>query len=328
MATDVVVVRGTGSIGKRHLRAFAALPDVAAIASPVRAVRVAELSAEGFHAVANLRDAGAVTAAVVATDTARHLGDATELLALGHLLVEKPVAPSTAGLKELAARAREQGRQVWVAFCFRFDPSLRRFAERLPEIGTVDSARIECQSYLPGWRPSDDHRRSYSARADEGGVLRDLSHEIDYATMLYGRPRSVFAMLTRTGRLEIASEEGADLTWKVEGGPVVSLRLDYLSRIPRRRMRATGVNGEIEWDALAQRVTVRIAEAEESSEHLPCERDEMFQRQAAAFIAACRGDRSAPLATLEEGSFVAALTDAAHRSAASGRAEQIEMPSA
>ncbi len=37
------------------------------------------------------------------------------------------------------------------------------------------------QSWLPDWRPDRDYRESYSARLDEGGVLRDLVHEIDYA---------------------------------------------------------------------------------------------------------------------------------------------------
>lgn len=327
MPGDVVVVRGTGSIGRRHLRAFAALPDVAAMAYPLRPERVSELAAEGFSAVTNLEGLGPITGAVVATDTARHIGDTKELLAAGPVLVEKPAAPSATGLQALATHARELGRGVWVAFCLRFDPSLVRFAECVAEIGPIDSVRIECQSYLPSWRPADDHRRSYSARADEGGVLRDLAHEIDYATMLYGRPSAVFATLTRTGRLEIESEEGADLLWTA-GNAVVSLRLDYLSRVPRRRMRASGAGGEVEWDALAQRVTIRTGNGEERIEHVSCDRDEMFRRQAAAFVAACHGKPSGRLATLEEGSFVAALSDAARRSASSGRIEPIEPVSA
>ena len=50
------------------------------------------------------------------------------------------------------------------------------------------SAHVSCQSWLPDWRPGRDYRESYSARADEGGALRDLVPELDYATALLGRP--------------------------------------------------------------------------------------------------------------------------------------------
>ena len=108
----------------------------------------------------------------------------------------------------------------------------------LPQIGAVHAVRVECQSYLPDWRPGSDYRESYSARADEGGVLRDLIHEIDYATWLFGWPVAVTARYGNTGRLGIAAEEWAELAWEAPADVEVSMRLDYLTRPPRRVMRA------------------------------------------------------------------------------------------
>ena len=121
-----------------------------------------------------------------------------------------------------------------MACALRFDSSLLLFRKHLTEIGRIRSVRIECQSFLPEWRPGTDYRNAYSARADEGGVLRDLIHEIDYAIWIFGlRPRS--CPLGKPGLLGIESDEFADILWEAPSGASVSIRLDYLTRIPRRK---------------------------------------------------------------------------------------------
>lgn len=322
MFGGVIVVRGTGSAGQRHLRALRTHLGLRPVAYPARSDRDTTLRADGITTISGLEELGAGKAcAIVATNTGRHVADTRELLRIGDVLVEKPLAPTLEGLPELERLAASLGRRIWVAFCLRFEPSLRRFGELLPSIGCVDAVRIECQSYLPDWRPGD-HRATYSARPDEGGVLRDLSHEIDYAVHFFGRPQAVFAVVTRSGRLGIEAEDAADLTWSV-ASTVVSLRLDYLSPVARRRMRASGADGELEWDGIAQHVRLRRGGSDEMVESFPCTRDELFARQAAAFLDACDGGDAGPLATFQEGAFVAALTDAAHRSAASGAAQPV-----
>lgn len=316
----VVLVRGTGSIGLRHLRVLRDRVGARAVALPTRPERAAELSALGFDVAA---DFGAAPGdgplrTVVATDTSRHVSDAREALQRGDVLVEKPLSADRTGLAELAHAASELGHSVHVAFCLRFDAGLRAFRTRLPEIGGVHAVRIECQSFLPSWRPGSDYRASYSARAAEGGVLRDLAHELDYAVWLFGRPTAVFCALANSGRLGIESEEAADLFWRAPSGASVSIRLDYLSPVARRRMRATGPLGELEWDAVAGEVTLRRAGAEPEREQHRVERDDMYVRQAEAFLRAADGGDADGLATLDEGAFVVALSDAARESSRTG----------
>lgn len=319
----VVIVRGTGSAGRRHLRAFGEHRGVEAVAYPVRPERVAALRAEGIPAIASLKELPGVRAlGIVATDTRRHAADARELLSLGDVLIEKPLVPHLDDVTSLAQLAASLHRKVWVGYCLRFEPAMRRFCELLPHIGQVDAVRIECQSYLPDWRP-DDHRRSYSARREDGGVLRDLSHELDYAVHIFGRPTEVLALVTNTGRLGIEAEEAADVVWRVPNGATVTLRLDYLSRHARRVMRAVGERGEIEWNGLTQSVALRLAGQPERIDSGPCTRDELFSRQAEAFLRCSEGGDAGPLATFEEGVFVAAVTDAAYTSAKTRRFEAI-----
>ena len=319
----LVVVRGTGSMGSRYLRILREHLRVRAVGVPTRPSRVAKLRADGFEAVGSvdeIRREGAVVS-IVATDTSRHLQDAAELLRFGDVLIEKPLAPFAEGVAELEERATASGNRASVAFYLRFAQGLGFLRGRLRDLGQIDMARIECQSYLPEWRPDRDYRKSYAARAAEGGVLRDLAHEIDYATWVFGRPTTVYAVLFNSGRLGIDADESADLLWTAPEGARISLRLDYTSRAPRRRLRVSGEHGEMSWDVLRSSVQVRLGGDEPQQYNFPDERDEVLTRQVRAFLE--RGYDTVPLASLDDGGHAVALTDAARRSSRSGCAEPI-----
>lgn len=314
-----VLVHGTGSIGMRHLRVLRALPGVQTFAMPVREERRSAPELAEHRVVASYAEARelGVTAAVVATDTGRHLGDAMAAIAAGcDVLVEKPVAARAAGVAELAEAAAAHGRAVYVAQNMRFLASLVAVRAMLPRLGGLRSVRIECQSYLPDWRPDRDYRASYSARAEDGGVLRDLVHELDYGAWLFGRPERVFAT-TRRGVLGIEAEEEADLLWTA-GTATISMRLDYVTRVARRRLQADGEHGTLVWNGLTHVVTLCLAGAAEIVSPHPMERDAMMAAQARAFLATLGGGETGDLATLDDGAFAVALADAARRSAAAG----------
>jgi predicted dehydrogenase len=298
--------------------------EVSAI--PIRATRRSELQANGFEVCSALNEAVAngSRAIVVATDTSRHLADLRLALELGcSVLVEKPIAVNSEGLSKIAALIDRGSGPVYVACDLRFDSSLLRFRQLLPEIGRVHAVRIECQSYLPDWRPNRDYRESYSARAGEGGVLLDLIHEIDYAVWLFGAPVRVFAQLHNSGRLGIESEEAADVCWETADAAIVSIRLDYLTRTTHRTMCAYGEFGEIQWDGIAQTVSLRMNDNPAQIEHLPQERDSTMRDQDSAFLrGACGGD-SATLATFEEAAVAVSICDAARRSSSRGAFEPL-----
>jgi predicted dehydrogenase len=320
----VVFVRGTGSIGMRHLRVLRDM-NMNAVAVPVRAARLRELEDSGFKIAQHFNTGqNSQKLAVIASASGQHLADALD--ALQHncdVLVEKPLATTVDGLTQLKTIAANCGRRVFAACSLRFTDGLQEFRRQLNRIGRVHYVRIECQSFLPDWRPGRDYRTSYSARAGEGGVLLDLIHEIDYATWIFGRPQSVFAILQNTGQLRIESEEIADLAWTAPSGATVSMRLDYLTRDSRRKMIAYGESGELEWDGVMQCVHLRVAGKPAETIIDSQDRDCCLRRQARAFVEACSGTAAGDLCTIDEGAFAVALCDAARRSSASGSVEAI-----
>jgi len=282
-----VAIIGVGSAGQRHLKVLSEIKNVDPIAVPKRESRVSELKQSGYRAAVHLKSAIEMGASLclVASDTGDHFQDGLDAMEAGlDVLVEKPLARDAAEARRLQECSLDLGRKLFVGCGLRFSESLNWFKNSLPKIGRLHSVSIETQSYLPDWRPQRPYRDSYSARRDEGGVLRDLIHEIDYAVWIFGRPDSIQARLRNLGRLEIESEETADLNWETPEGCAVVVRLDYLSTPSRRRLRAYGDLGTIEWDGVRKSVTLMMDDGTVGEMESHQTRDQMFRAQAQAFV--------------------------------------------
>jgi predicted dehydrogenase len=316
LSSPYVAVVGTGSAGTRHLEALATVPAITAISISKRRGRVAE----------DLREAAAkgATLCIVASDTGSHLEDATLAIDLGFdVCIEKPLAATAQEAAAVHRYAIEHQRKAFVGCVLRFSESLNAFRSRLPVAGALHSVRIECQSYLPDWRPDRAYKESYSARPNEGGVLLDLIHEIDYAGWLFGWPKAIHARVRNFGRLGIASEEIAELNWDT-GEFTLSITLDYLTRPSRRYIRAAGELGTIEWDGVNGTVTISRPGSGHEIIRSTQTRLQMFAAQDEAFINTKRELFDPRLVAAVEGIKALAVCDAARRAATRYREEPVQ----
>jgi predicted dehydrogenase len=305
------------------------MAGVEAVAIPKRAGRAVQLEQEGFLTAGGLEEAVGMGAnlCIVATDTANHVPDAARAIELGlDVLVEKPLAASGAEAKFLREQADRAGRKLFVGCVLRFSKALNKFHELCPQVGRLHSVQIQCQSYLPDWRPNRHYRDSYSAQPGEGGVLLDLIHEVDYAGWLFGWPASLQGRVRNLGRLGIAAEEAADLTWEAPTGCSVFLNLDYLSRPPHRRMRAYGELGTIEWNGVEGTVVLMLDGAPVKEVRSSQTNADMLLAQDQAFVCAGRGAPGSRLASSEDGVRALAICDAARHASDNRREEPVVYP--
>ncbi|WP_115789871.1 Gfo/Idh/MocA family protein [Arthrobacter silvisoli] len=328
------LVRGTGSIGARHLRVLQQLGVDKLYAWPVRpGTSLGERP--DIPATAELVEAypdAPLDLVVVATDTRRHIGDTLEALghAPGAVLLEKPVAPAAADARVLLDHPRAD--TISVSAPLRFHQGFAVAAELLPRLGRVTSAQLASQSWLPSWRPNRDFRSSYSARKEDGGVLRDLVHDIDYPTMLLGAPTELHSVLG-SGILGIEAEESADILW--DSPAAVHLRLDYVTPVKTRNIRVATDEGALVWDVVRNRVALEWPDAESGSTGSveavfgdDADVDTVLARQSLSILqrAGIDGgttmDRFRP-ASLAEGVASVAICDAARTASASGKAEKV-----
>jgi predicted dehydrogenase len=240
------------------------------------------------------------------------------------VLLEKPMAVDAKQAHKLCELAVKTGRKLYVGCDLRFSESLNNYRDQLALLGKIHSVRIEAMSYLPDWRPNRPYHETYSARADEGGVLRDLIHEIDYAGWIFGWPNSCQATIKNLGRLGIASEEIVEINWETNNGCLVSIGLDYLTKPPRRRITAHGETGTAEWDAFAGTVAMTVDGLPGNTTTIVNEPDHTTIGLDQAFIDACNGNVDNRLADGSDGYKALALSDAARRSTDSRMTEKIE----
>ncbi|MGE4553641.1 MAG: Gfo/Idh/MocA family protein [Desulfovibrionaceae bacterium] len=220
------LVVGHGSIGARHARLLAAAGH------EVRLVTSRPAPFPGWPTLDAALDAGPADYVVVATPTALH-HEALETLARrgfsGTTLVEKPHFDRPRPLPSLAGPLR-------VAYNLRFHPAVRELAGMLPG-RRILSMHLYAGQYLPDWRPGRDYAACYSARRDlGGGMLRDLSHELDLACHLAGPWREVAARGGHVSDLDMDADDLFCLLLATEGCPAVTLQINCLDRPGRRRL--------------------------------------------------------------------------------------------
>ena len=157
-----------------------------------------------------------------------------------------------------------------------------------------------------------------SALKKSGGVINELSHELDYANWFFGPFDKLQAALQNSGTLDIDVEDGAELLLQTETGLTVSIHLDFYSKTPKRHCRVQTTTGELVWDALKQAVCWTDASGQTTEKFFPQERDELFRRQLLHFFECVQGV-SQPMVPIDQGTQVMKMIDAARASHDSGR---------
>lgn len=223
-----VVVIGYGSIGNRHA---AALSRLGCTVSIVTAQNIRDYS--HYNTIEQALNHHVVDAIIIANPTHLHF-DTLQKIAACHfqktILVEKPLFSQIETLKNF------NNANIYVGYNLRFHELFRHTRDLLQNDELV-SFSVQVGSYLPSWRKNIDYRESYSAKKEcGGGVLRDLSHELDYVLWLCGRCLEVTAMGGNLSTLEINSDDVYSILMCCENCPIVNIQLDYLNRAPSRKI--------------------------------------------------------------------------------------------
>jgi predicted dehydrogenase len=135
MKTLRVAVVGAGSFGRNHVRVIGQLGNVeltAVIDTDLEKARqlARDHCSQAFAGIDEAR--GVFDAAIVATPTFTHESIAARLLENGvDVLVEKPIAATSAAGEHLARLARKHGRILQVGHLERFNPAVQALEEAL-----------------------------------------------------------------------------------------------------------------------------------------------------------------------------------------------------
>lgn len=126
---------------------------------------------------------------------------------------------------------------IFVGYVLRYHPLLQKLKTFLEKDKAI-YANVRCGQYLPNWRPNIDYRSCYSSHKNQGGgVLLDLSHEIDYVQWLLGPIVELKSYQLHQSDLQIDSDDLVLIIGKTNKAIVTNISIDYISKSTHRNIR-------------------------------------------------------------------------------------------
>jgi predicted dehydrogenase len=310
-----VAVVGLGNIATRHRQNLKKLFPAAQLYAMSASGRIPqETPSDADYMVASIDDLvkHRVQLVIVASPAPFHALHSIPLIEAGiPVLIEKPVTATSQDIKALQDVAAQYSTPIAVGYCLRYLSSALEVKKCLAtdKLGQLYHAHVEVGQYLPDWRLGKDYRESVSARSElGGGVLLELSHELDYSQWLLGDLTLEYAILRRSEELGLEVEDSADILFSTGQKAVAHLHLDFLQRKAHRQCRFVGSKGVLEWDLIANEVRFVSAESTQVVYSDPMwDKNKMYLAMVLDFIAQINEQANQCVSLAESGQSIALI---------------------
>jgi predicted dehydrogenase len=308
MSEHSVLIIGCGSIGERHLRCFlrsgrasvTATDTVPAVRTRIEETYAVATSSDWISEVQSRRH----DVAVICTPASLHVEMATRALDHGlHVLIEKPLSQSLAGIDALVAARDRSARQVALAYVYHTFPALRAARAFITEgrFGPMLQAVVTTGQPFHRLRPGYASTY-YRDRKTGGGAIQDaLTHAANWIESVLGPTESVMCDCVHLAVPGVDVEDTVSVSAR-HGRAVCHYSLNQFQAPNETVIQFNAANGSIRIELHRQRWGTFTPESTDWEWHdVPAvERDGHFLAQANAFLDQVEG-KAAPLCTLEAG---------------------------
>ena len=286
LAPTKVAVVGVGALGEHHARIYSELSEAELVAvvdiQEERAQRLADLC--GCRSYSDYREIiDSVDAVSLVVPTAEHSPIGVDLLQKGmHVLVEKPIAQSTAEADLLIQAQRKNGAVLHVGQSERFNPAL-----------------LAVQPFISGPRFFESHRLGvFVPRSLDIDVVLDLMiHDLDLILHFVKSPiREIRAVgiPVLSSRVDIANAR-----LEFENGCVANVTASRVSTEKIRKLRLFQKEGYVSIDFHKQRAKIHsLRDATEGKQigqqELSIQQEQPLRLEIQAFLRAVSKDDAHP----------------------------------
>ncbi len=253
---------GYGAIGAEHAQAILATPGLRLVAvcdTSAARVEAALATAPAARASSDPSDLLAdphVDAVIVSTPPNSHAQWALAALDAGkHVIVEKPMALTTAECDAILARAEELGLTALVYQNRRFDPDYRAL-KHVARVGLLGEV-FHVEAFIGGYA----HPCNYwhSDEAISGGALFDWgSHVIDQVLdLIPGEVQQVTALEQKRHWIDVTNADHSRMTLLFDGGQEATFIHSDLAAALKPRWYVLGTRGAVVGDWRTASVVAR-----------------------------------------------------------------------
>ena len=221
-----VLIIGFGSIGKRHAKILKNFKNISKI------YILTKYKCNNFIKVNNISDVRIINPDYIiicsrTRDHLQHLSYLEKTIRNKTILVEKPLFKNFNNLKI-------KNNKVFIGYNLRYHPVIK-FIKNYISNKKIFSVNISCHSYLPNWRKKINYSKTNSAKNFYGGgVLLELSHEIDYFQWIFKKIKKIdYAKLQKISKLKIDTEDSVSIIGKTNSINFL-IDLNYFSLYSKR----------------------------------------------------------------------------------------------
>lgn len=294
-----VLVIGCGSIGERHLRCFRNTGRTRVVACDTNPALLGKMEADyGVETVADWQEGlkGHFDAVVICTPAPFHVAMGTAALDAGlHVLIEKPLSQSLAGIDGLLASWNRSKRAAAVAYVLRSYPILNAAREFLSgePFGPVRQALVTTGQNFPFYRPAFASTY-YRDRKMGGGAIQDaLTHSVNWMESVLGPVDSVLCDCAHQVLAGVEVEDTVHVSTR-HGSAMANFSLNQFQAPNESTLQFNAAGGSVKielhrarWGSYAQ------GQGEwQWHQMAPLQRDDPFLFQANAFLDMIEGQPS------------------------------------
>ena len=248
----IALIIGFGSAGKRHFNILKKEQKIKKI------YILTKQKIKNINSVRNLKEVKKINPdyIIIANETYKHINFVKYFeknFKNKIIIVEKPLFEKYYQLKIIKNK-------FIVNYNLRFHPVIKYIKNNF---NLKDTFYLECESssYLPIWRNKTNYINSYSASKKKGGgVLLDLSHEIDYVSYLFNDPKAIFNFSKKISNLNIKSDDFALLFGRLPNKALYNIKLTYFNKSPTRKLQICAKDFQIYGDLLNSKMKIYYKE--------------------------------------------------------------------
>ncbi len=171
---------------------------------------------------------------LICSETHKHFKQLKELnqnLKNKKILVEKPLFHKNLKFPKIQNK-------IFVGYNLRFHPVYNfLYKEVRKNLKNFFDLKFICYSYLPNWKKNKKYKKTYSAMKKKGGgVINDLSHEIDLAINITKKLTLNHSFLSKISNLDLNVEDNVYAICQRKNNQKITIDLNYFTQVERRKI--------------------------------------------------------------------------------------------
>lgn len=166
------------------------------------------------------------------------------------VLVEKPIFEKVYNLRSLKNK-------YLINYQLRLHPVIQEI-RRVFRNKKILNLQVNCNSFLPDWRIRE-YTSTYSSKKKGGGVLLDLSHELDYILWIFKKINIHHVANKKLSDLNIKTDDHLSLAGTIPNNGNLNIGLSYFSKLHRRSIYIDTNTTSCYGDLIKNSISIRSA---------------------------------------------------------------------